>query len=412
MTTSIPIIPEPKKAKILLGVTGGIAAYKSCILLRLLIQAGHDVRVVLTKNAERFVAPLTFSTLSGQPVYADPFSSGQVQTTEHIDLSQWADVALVAPATANIIGKLSGGIADDFLSTLLCAFDKPILLAPAMNVRMWENPAVQRNVKQLTLDGRMIIQPGTGYLACGEVGDGRMAEPATIAAFLHRQMSASSELKGKRLLISAGPTCEDVDDIRFLTNRSSGKMGYALARAALAMGAEVELISGPTQLEPPLGACFKPVRTAAQMAKEIHAAHAACDALVMCAAVADYAPVKQTGKMKKKEGDLDLRLVRTQDILKSLMEAKGKRFHVGFAMETEDELQAGSHKLKAKQLDMICVNNTLEEGAGFGVDTNQITLLEPNAPPVKLPLESKERVAQRILTRLAERMNAKRGGEN
>jgi phosphopantothenoylcysteine decarboxylase / phosphopantothenate---cysteine ligase len=407
MTISTPTPQVATKAKILLGVTGGIAAYKSCILLRLLKTAGHDVRVVLTKNAEKFVGPLTFSTLSGYPVYADPFAKGVVQSTEHIDLSLWADLAVVAPTTANLLGKLASGIADDFLSTLLCAFDKPRLLAPAMNKRMWKNAAVQRNVKQLQSDGVQMVDPEAGFLACGELGDGRMAEPQEIFDRIQEMLASPQPFSKKRILISAGPTCEDVDDVRYLTNRSTGKMGYALARAAQSMGADVDLVSGPCALPEPAGVHLFHVRSAAEMATAIKERHPQCDVLVMCAAVADYSPTKQSGKVKKTDGDLHLSLQRTEDILLGLGQQKGRRVHVGFAMQTDSHLQSPKAKLESKNLDLLCVNNTLEEGAGFAVDTNRILLLEPDSQALPLPIDTKDALAKSILERVFQLLQSK-----
>jgi len=386
---------------VLLGVTGGIAAYKSCLLLRMLAESGCRTRVVTTRHAEHFVGRLTFSTLSGHPAYADPFEEGEVDHTEHIDLSQWADLAIVAPATANIIGKAANGIADDFLSTLLCAFDKPRLFAPAMNLRMWHNPAVQRNLRQLEADGATLAPPDEGWLACGEVGAGRMAAPERIFEWARWLLVRSDELAGRRVLVTAGPTREDLDDVRFLSNPSTGKMGFALARGAQHMGAVVRLVSGPVDLPTPIGVCRTDVRSAAEMRDAVHRHYDETEILVMCAAVADYSPRKQPGKLKKGPGDLELRLGGTEDILAGLAVNKGDRLHVGFAVETSDELENARLKLERKKLDLICVNNPLEEGSGFGCDTNRVTLLDREGGEQRLPLLDKDETARRILARAA-----------
>jgi phosphopantothenoylcysteine decarboxylase/phosphopantothenate--cysteine ligase len=405
MSTSIPPRAKKRPERILLGVTGGIAAYKSCLLLRRLVDAGHDVRVVMTKNATRFVAPLTFSSLSGNPVPEDPFLTDTATRTEHIDHSLWADRFIVAPATANILGKVATGIADDFLSTLLCAFDRQVIFAPAMNHRMWANPAVRRNVAQLKADGHLIVEPGEGWLACGETGAGRMAEPDVIHRMLNWQMAAKP-LAGRRIVISAGPTVEDIDEVRFLSNRSTGKMGLARAEAAWLLGAESVLVAGPGVAASGPGICRRDVRSAAQMADTVLQEISQADVLIMAAAVADYTPDFQPGKRKKHPGDWNLNLHRTKDILLEAATQKGKRLHVGFALEVENERQAALEKLKAKQLDLICVNNPREEGAGFGTETNRLDLLFADGREENLPKGSKQELAHEILMRLAGLLSA------
>lgn len=396
--------------RILLGVTGGIAAYKSCLLLRRLTQAGHEVRVVMTRHAAQFVGPLTFSTLSGHPVQADPFSpEGRVEGAEHIDLSAWAEAFVVAPATANILAKAAQGLADDFLSTLICAFDKAILFAPAMNHRMWSNPAVRANCRRLQEYGHRLVEPDSGWLACGETGAGRMAEPELIHEELDGLLQGTAELAGRRVLVSAGPTVEDIDEVRVLSNRSSGRMGFALARAARQLGAEVTLVAGPVELATPAGVRRVDVRSAAQMAQALNVETLQADLLVMCAAVADYAPDFQEGKRKKGDGEWNLTLRPTEDILASLAHLPGRaaRVHVGFALEVERELEHGADKLRRKDLDLICVNNPRESGAGFGSDRNRLTLLDRAGAVEELPLQDKLDAARQILRRAASLLEAR-----
>ncbi len=398
---------DPAKPRILLGLTGGIACYKSCRLVRLLSSWGADVRVVMTRHAEQFVGPLTFSTLSGNPVYADPFNGGVVHGAEHVDLSIWADLAIVAPASANILGKVANGIADDFLSTLLCAYDKTILFAPAMNKRMWANPAVQRNLAQVQHDGARIVSPTSGWLACGETGDGRMAEPEEIFEHARALLMAGDELRGRRVLISAGPTHEDIDEVRFLSNRSTGKMGFALARVAQWMGADTVLVAGPSTQETPVGVTRINVRSAAQMAEAVLQQARGADLIIMAAAVADYTPsVYHAGKLSKSEGPMCLELSRTIDILAALAKDKGERVHVGFAVQVENGVELALDKLRRKHLDIICLNNPREEGAGFACDTNRLTLLSVDGVREDLDLMSKEDAATRVLQRAALLLNA------
>ncbi len=394
------------KRKVLLGVTGGIAAYKSCLLLRRLVEAGCDTRVVMTRHATHFVGPLSFSTLSGHPVAADPFESYQVDGAEHVDLSVWADQFVVAPATANILAKSATGIADDFLSTLICAYDRPILFAPAMNHRMWSNAAIRRACGQLQEDGHVLVEPGAGWLACGETGAGRMAEPEFIHEHLDWLWHRTSLLQGRRVLISAGPTVEAVDDVRILSNRSSGRMGFALARAAQRMGAEVRLVAGPVELPTPLGVCRRDVRSAAQMAQAMLEEAATADVVIMCAAVADYAPEAISGKRKKDGSPWQLSLLPTVDILRELGALPGRetRIIAGFALEMERELEQAREKLQRKGLDFICLNNPRTEGADFGSTQNQITLLDRDGTVQEWPLMDKLLVAERILRHAALRL--------
>lgn len=399
--------------KVLLGVTGGIAAYKSCLLLRRLVDAGCDVRVVMTRHAAQFVGPLTFSTLSGHPVAADPFAEYRVDGAEHIDLSAWADHVVVAPATANILAKAAAGIADDFLSTLLCAFDRPILFAPAMNHRMWDNPAIRRACAQLEADGHQLVPPGSGWLACGETGAGRMAEPETILEWLDWLALRSGELSGRRVLVSAGPTVEEIDEVRVLSNRSSGRMGFALARMAQRMGAEVSLVAGPVPWPTPLGVCRTDVRSAAAMAEAMKEQSATADLVVMCAAVADYRPEPHPGKRKKDGAAWELVLHPTEDILASLAGLPGRqgRVHVGFALEVEeDSAQARTlalDKLRRKDLDLICLNNPRRPGSAFGSTTNEVTILARDGTCAELPLLDKLDAAREILLQAARLLPAR-----
>ncbi len=393
--------PPTAEHRVLLGISGGIAAYKSCELIRLLSQRGCTIRVLMTRHAERFIGRLTLATLSGSPVLVDPLEEGVLSGAEHIDLTLWADLAIVAPATANILAKTAQGLADDFLSTTLCSFNKPRLFAPAMNTRMWNNPAVTRNVEQLRADGIRICDPEAGWLACGETGDGRMADPSRIAEQALSMLEGSEELAGKHILVTAGPTIEDIDDVRFLSNRSTGRMGFALARAAHLLGASVRLVAGPTELPTPLGVCRTNVRSAAQMADAVDQHLPEADALVMCAAVADYTPSYSPGKLKKQPGALDLRLERTRDVLSSLREAKGNKVFVGFALEMADALEYGKAKLQAKGLDLICVNDASREGRGFACDTNQLSLLFADGHRRDLDMGSKDEQARIVMRELS-----------
>ena len=389
MPTPPSPLPARTEPRVLLAVCGGIAAYKSCEIVRRLIDAGCSVRVLMTRNAERFVGRLTFSTLSGHPVLVDPLEADSLSGAEHIDLTLWADLALVAPATANTIGKVANGIADDFVSTTLCSFDKPQIWAPAMNHRMWANPAVLRNVRTLREQGATLIEPGSGWLACGETGPGRLAEVDEIVQTVLHHAFGTQELAGRVVLVSAGPTVEDIDDVRFLSNRSTGTMGFELARAAQRMGAIVRLVAGPVNLPTPLGVCRTNVRSAAEMKAAIERELDEADVFISCAAVADYSPVTQPGKIKKGDGPLKLELPRTADILQELAPRKQHRLFVGFALESGNALAHGQDKLTRKKLDLICINDTSEPGAGFGPHTNRLTLLYPDGRSAELPLSSK-----------------------
>lgn len=391
---------------ILLGVTGCIGAYKAAELLRQLQQRGAVVRVVMTQSACQFVGPLTFEALSGHSVMTGLFEPGVNTTIKHIEAARWANLLLVAPATANIIAKFARGLADDMLSTIYLSATCPTMIAPAMNVEMWRHPATQENVAILRARGVDIIEPESGFLACGEVGEGRLAEPELIAAraiaFLQRSC-AGADLSGQHVLVTAGPTCEDLDPVRFLTNRSSGKMGYALAEAALARGADVTLISGPTHLTPPPMARFIPVWSAQQMCDAVTRHLNEATIVIKAAAVADFRPRHpQPSKIKKSDQSFLLDLEPTPDILTEINRRKSHQLVVGFAAETDKPVEYGRDKLQRKNLDMIVVNDVTVPGAGFDVDTNRVTLIDRYDHVVELPLLSKREVADRIFDHLIE----------
>lgn len=388
-----------KGKKILLCVSGGIAVYKAAALTSKLTQAGAIVKVIMTESAIKFVQPLTFQALSRNDVYFDTFDEKDSSKIAHIDLADWADLVLVAPATANIIGKLANGIADCMVSTTLLATTAPVWIAPAMNVHMYDHPAVKRNITTLYSFGYRFIEPSEGYLACGYVGKGRLEEPEKIVDLLWNHFNQSSfGLAGKKILVTAGPTREIIDPVRFLTNRSSGKMGYAIAEAAGKLGGDVTLISGPTSLKPPANVSFVQIETAQEMYEQVMKYYPETDIVIKAAAVADYRPAKiYDQKMKKQDGDLSITLERTIDILKTLGEQKEKQILVGFAAETENVQAYAEKKLKSKNLDMIVANNVKEQGAGFGVDTNIITIYTKFGEKIEFPLLSKQEAAREIL---------------
>jgi phosphopantothenoylcysteine decarboxylase / phosphopantothenate---cysteine ligase len=386
--------------KIVLGVSGGIAAYKSVELLRLLKQCGADVRVILTKNAEQFVGPITFEALSGHPVCSDLFEKGSDATMRHISWAEAADCVVIAPATANIIGKISAGIADDALTTFLLAVTAPVLLCPAMNTNMYENRIVQRNVDQLEAYGYTLVEPGIGTLACGTTGPGRLAEPMEIVDRVMARLT-SSDLKGKRILVTAGPTHESIDPVRFVTNPSSGKMGYAVARAAEHRGASVVLVSGPTNLSDPANMEIVHVRTACQMADAVFEHAENVDVVIKTAAVSDYRSRECVGQKIKKDSDkMILEFQRNPDILKALGQRKKRQLLVGFAAETQNLDQYAKKKLEEKNLDMIVGNIVGSAGAGFESDRNQVTIYHRDGTVAILPAMEKFHVAHEILDRV------------
>ena len=384
--------------KILLCVSGGIAVYKAVALTSKLTQAGAQVKVIMSESAMKFVTPLTFQALSRNDVYFDTFDEKNSAVIAHIDLADWADLVVVAPATANIIGKLANGVADNMITTTLLATTAPVWIAPAMNVHMYDHPAVKRNIEILARDGYQYIEPSEGYLACGYVGKGRLEEPEKIVELITAHFSEKPILHGKKVLITAGPTREKLDPVRFFTNRSTGKMGYALAEAAGKAGAEVTLISGPTNLPIPPNVRMISVESADEMFTQVMSHYQQSDIVIKSAAVADYRP-KQVydGKMKKKTGDLVLELERTTDILKTLGEKKDHQLLIGFAAETENIEEYAKRKLSSKNLDMIVANNVTTQGAGFGTDTNLVTLYKKDGTHKDLPMMTKLEVAKAIL---------------
>ncbi len=389
--------------KILLGVTGGIAVYKACDLVSKLTQQGADVRVMMTTGATKFVSPLTFQALSRNDVYTDTFDEKDPNKIAHIDVADWADIAIIAPATANIISKIAYGIADDMLTTTLLATRADIYIAPAMNVHMYEHPAVIDNMRKLVDWGYHFIEPGAGYLACGYVGKGRLEEPQTIIKVISEHQQHANLLEGKKVLISAGPTREAIDPVRFFSNRSSGKMGFALAEAAVKFGAEVTLVAGPVAEQTKHSNINRiDVVTAEEMYQAIWNHFEAADIVIKAAAVADYRPiVTHDQKMKKQAGNLMIEMERTKDILQSLGDEKSHQFVVGFAAETTTPLEYGKEKLKKKHLDAIIINNVAEEGAGFAVDTNIVTYMNKQLTSENLPLASKEEIAEQIIHLIA-----------
>lgn len=392
---------------ILLCVSGGIAVYKAAALTSKLKQAGAEVKVVMTESAQQFVTVNTFQSLSGQPVYTDTFDEKDPSKIAHIDIADWADLVIVAPATANMIAKMANGIGDDMVSTVLLAATAPRWIAPAMNVHMYAHPAVQTNMNTLKSYGYRFIEPGEGYLACGYTGKGRLEEPEIIAALVSDYFSEKQykPLAGKKVIVTAGPTREAVDPVRFFTNRSTGKMGYAVAEAARDFGADVELISGPVNLESPLGISITYVESADEMFQAVMSLYEEADIVVKTAAVADYRPKRvHDHKMKKQDGELSMQLERTIDILKTLGEQKKHQFLIGFAAETNDVKMYARRKLQSKNADMIVANNVKQAGAGFGGDTNIITIFHRDGSHKEFEMMSKKEAAVQLLTEAIEQM--------
>lgn len=382
-------------ANIVLGVTGGIAAYKMLQTASSLSKLNHNVYTIMTESAAEFINPLTFHSITHLPVESKLFTNTSKEV-KHIELADKADLFLIAPATANFIAKAAAGIADDLLSTVILAAQAPILIAPSMNVHMFENPVVQRNLKTLDELGYKIITPDAGYLACGYEGKGRLPEPGRLVEEVKREL-CKKDLKNKKVLITAGPTREAIDPVRFLSNYSSGKMGYALARAASYRGAEVTLISGPTELEAPLGVRVKNVETAAEMKNEVFKEFDNTDITIMAAAVADYRPKKVSEeKIKKSEADFDFKLERTTDILFELgKRKKGRQLLIGFAAETENLMDNAQEKLRKKQADYIIANDISNKDIAFGSDKNKVTIISEERSS-QLPLAKKEKLAHKI----------------
>jgi phosphopantothenoylcysteine decarboxylase/phosphopantothenate--cysteine ligase len=394
--------------RIALGVSGCIAAYKAVEVLRGLQKRGVTVQVLMTRHAREFVGPLTFQSISGQPVITDMFAPTDDPEIKHIEIAQSIDLLLIAPATANLLAKFAHGIADDFLSTVYISTTAPVMVAPAMNVEMWAHPATQANVKTLRERGVHFVDPGEGYLACRTVGAGRLAEPDDIVARAVSVLENSpgkpegavengGDLKGQRLLITAGPTYEAIDPVRGITNRSSGKMGYSVAEAALARGAEVTLVSGPVSIEAPRDAKVLRVRSAGEMFDAVMASLEAATIVIMAAAVADYRPARQAGQKIKKNGlKMSVELEPTQDILATVGAAKGDRVVIGFAAETEDVVANARKKLMDKGADIIIANDVSQPDSGFDVETNRIALVTKDGA-IELPLLTKKAAAERIL---------------
>lgn len=387
-----------KGKTILLGVTGGIAAYKAAALASALIKQHAAVEVVMTRNATQFITPLTFEQLTGRKVMVDTFDRNFVHQVEHISLAQRTDLVIIAPATANVCAKLAHGLADDMLTTTVLACRCPKLIAPAMNTNMYENPVTQDNLETLRRYGWEVITPASGRLACGAVGPGKLPEPEELLQYILRRLALPHDLEGKKVLISAGPTQEALDPVRYLTNHSTGKMGYALARMAMLRGAEVTLVSGPVSIAPPPFVWLVPIVSARDMFEAITAKAPDADYIFMAAAVADYTPAQYADdKIKKHDGDLSIPLQRTKDILAYLGEHRSDHQIIcGFSMETRDMLENSQGKLHKKKVDMICANNLKVPGAGFGVDTNVITMITGDEI-TQLPLLTKEETANAIL---------------
>lgn len=387
-----------KGKTILLGVTGGIAAYKAAALASALVKQHAFVEVVMTKNATQFVTPLTFEQLTGRRVMVDTFDRNFSHQVEHISLAERTDLVIIAPATANVCAKLAHGLADDMLTTTVLACHCPKLIAPAMNTNMYENPVTQDNLKILKHYGWHVIDPASGRLACGAVGKGKLPEPEDLLQHILKLIALPHDLNGKKVLVTAGPTQESLDPVRYLTNHSTGKMGYALARMAMLRGADVTLISGPTAISPPPFVTVVPVKSAQDMFDAVVAHAPSSDFIFKAAAVADYTPAEYAdNKIKKKDGDLSIPMKRTQDILKYLGEHRVPgQVICGFSMETQNMLENSKEKLRKKNVDMICANNLKVAGAGFGVDTNIITVITRDTY-TELPLQSKESAANAIL---------------
>lgn len=382
---------------IVLGVTGSIAAYKTASLASMLVKQKADVTVIMTPNATNFINPITFESLTGNKCLVDTFDRNFEFQVEHVSLAKQTDAVLVAPASANVIAKAAHGIADDMLTTTLLACTCPKLFAPAMNTRMYQNPVVQDNMKQLARYGMEVITPASGYLACGDTGEGKMPEPEVLYEYLVKALTPK-DMAGKKVLVTAGPTQEKIDPVRYISNHSTGKMGYAIARAAMMRGADVTLVSGKVSMEPPMGVKVVSVVSAADMAQAVKEASPAQDIIIKAAAVADYRPrVAADEKLKKKDEELSIELERTEDILAYLGAHRRKgQFLCGFSMETEHMLENSRAKLEKKHIDMIVANNLKQAGAGFGTDTNVVTLLTKEET-VELPIMSKEEVADRLL---------------
>ena len=386
---------------IVIGVTGSIAAYKIASLCSMLKKQHADVHVIMTKNAGYFITPVTFETLTGNPCITDTFDRNHPIEVKHISLAKRADLIMIAPASADVIGKLAHGIADDMLTTTVLAARCPLYISPAMNTNMYENPVLQDNLKILVKYGWNVITPATGYLACGETGSGKMPEPLELFRYIEKELAHEKDMKGMKVLVTAGPTQEAIDPVRYITNHSSGKMGYAIAKAAMLRGAEVTLVSGRTSLDVPMFVKYVPVVSARDMFEQVTAVSDDQDIIIKAAAVADFRPAAvASDKIKKAEGGMAIELEKTDDILKYLGEHKKEgQFLCGFSMETKDMVENSRKKLKKKNLDLIAANNVKVEGAGFQGDTNILTLIS-HTEESELPLMSKEQAAMRLLDKI------------
>lgn len=387
-----------KGKTVVLGVTGSIAAYKIASLASMLVKKQVNVHVIMTQNATNFINPITFETLTGHKCLVDTFDRNFEFQVEHVSLAKQADMVMIAPASANVIGKLAHGIADDMLTTTLLACRCPKFISPAMNTAMYENPMVQDNLKILEKYGYEVITPASGYLACGDTGSGKMPEPEILFQYIERELAGSKDLIGKKVLVTAGPTQENIDPVRYITNHSSGKMGYAVAKAAMLRGAEVTLVSGQTALTPPMFVDYVQITTAEEMYQAVTGRSDEQDIIIKAAAVADYRPkTVYDNKVKKQDGQMSIELERTRDILAYLGEHKREnQFLCGFSMETENMIGNSRAKLQKKNLDMVAANNVKVEGAGFQGDTNVMTLITQDQE-IALPLMSKEEAANKIL---------------
>ena len=398
---------------VVLGVTGSIAAYKMANVASMLVKQGCEVHVVMTKNATNFINPIAFESLTNTKCLVETFDRNFQFHVAHVSLTDKADVMLIAPASANVIGKIAGGIADDMLTTTVMACQKPVIIAPAMNTKMYENPILQDNLNKLSRFGYEIIEPASGHLACGTSGAGKMPSEEVLVSYIERCISKEKDLEGKHVMVTAGPTVEAIDPVRYISNHSSGRMGYAIAKAAMLRGAKVTLISGPSSLEPPMFVDVIKIQSAADMYEAVMAHKDEQDIIIKAAAVADYTPAEVSDeKVKKKDDDMAIRLTRTRDILKALGEnRKEGQFLCGFSMETQNMLENSRAKLKKKNIDMIVANNLKEKGAGFGTETNVVTFITEKEE-AELPIMSKDEVADQLLDFILKQSRDKKDCKN
>lgn len=394
-----------KGKTVVLGVTGGIAAYKIASLASMLVKQHADVQVIMTENATNFITPTTFETLTGNKCLVDTFDRNFQFQVEHVALAKRADIFMIAPATANVIAKVAHGLADDMLTTTFLACKKPKYIVPAMNTQMYENPITQDNLDICRRYGMHVVEPASGYLACGDTGAGKMPEPELLMEYIMQELAFEKDMAGKKVLVTAGPTREAIDPVRYITNHSTGKMGYAIAQAAARRGAEVTLVSGPVNLKAPLGVKLVPVTSAGEMFQAVTEASSMQDVIVKAAAVADYRPkYVGTEKTKKKDGDMNLEMERTDDILAWLgAHRQPGQVLCGFSMETENMLENSQAKLEKKNVDMIAANNLKTAGAGFGTDTNVVTIITREGAE-ELAMMTKEQVAHQLLNRIMDRL--------